>query len=115
MPAFTAWSRSGATAYATWARVPSGIATRVGRLRMASQIRSAASSGLSAGKLSYILVGAAMVVRTSGMQMVVMRTRSRTTSNPMEREKASKAAFEATYAENRGAPNCTPAVETLTT
>ena len=63
---------------------------------MASQSMSAASSGVIVGKRSYILVGAIIGVRTSGMWMVVMLTLSSMISEAMQRENASSADFEAT-------------------
>ena len=68
----------------------------LGRERSASQIMSAASSGLSVGKASYIFVGAIIGVRTSGMWIVVNVTPSPITSEATTRVKASSAAFEAT-------------------
>ena len=63
---------------------------------IASQIMSAASSGVIVGKRSYIFVGAIIGVRTSGMWIVVMWTLSSTISEAMQRENASSADFEAT-------------------
>ena len=57
---------------------------------------SAASSGVIVGKASYILVGAIIGVRTSGMWIVVMLTLSSTISEATQRDQASSAAFEAT-------------------
>jgi hypothetical protein len=57
---------------------------------------SAASSGVIVGKASYILVGAIIGVRTSGMWIVVMLTPSSTISLAAQRDQASSAAFEAT-------------------
>ena len=68
----------------------------LGLARSASQIMSAASSGLIAGNASYIFVGAIMGVRTSGMWMVVKVTPSPITSEATTRVKASSAALEAT-------------------
>ena len=47
--------------------LPIVVPIRFGRLRIASVIRPAASSGLSVGNRSYIFVGAIIGVRTSGM------------------------------------------------
>src|ERR1700757_5541250 len=80
----------------------------LGRVRRASQIISAASSGVIAGNASYIFVGAIIGVRTSGMWIVVNVTPSPITSEATTRVNASSAAFEATYAENRGGFVCTP-------
>ncbi len=68
----------------------------LGRERSASQIISPASSGVIAGKASYIFVGAIIGVRTSGMWIVVNVTPSPTTSEATTRVNASSAAFEAT-------------------
>src|SRR3546814_3255440 len=53
------------------AKMPSRVAMRVGRSMIALTSRSAASSGVSVGTLSYILVGEIIGVFTSGMLMVV--------------------------------------------
>ena len=63
---------------------------------IASQIMSAALSGVIVGKRSYIFVGSIIGVRTSGMWMVVIATPSSTISEATQREKASSAAFDAT-------------------
>src|SRR6056297_752551 len=76
---------------------------------------SAASSGVMVGTDSYILVGAIMGVRTSGMLIVVKETPVSLNSEAAQREKASKAALDATYAENRGALDSTPIEEILIT
>jgi hypothetical protein len=75
--------------------LPSAVPTRFGRLRIASVIMFAASSGVSAGKRSYIFVGAIIGVLTSGMYTVVMWTPSPMISEPIERLNASSAAFDA--------------------
>ena len=62
-------------------RVPISL----GRLRIASQIMSPASSGLIVGKASYIFVGAIIGVRTSGMWIVVKVTPSPITSEATTR------------------------------
>src|SRR5258708_8872795 len=80
----------------------------LGRERNASVIISPASSGVIAGKASYILVGAIIGVRTSGMWIVVNVTPSPITSEAITRVNASNAAFEATYAAKRGGVGCTP-------
>src|SRR6202161_4930701 len=85
-----------------------------GRERIASQIMSAASSGVIAGNASYIFVGAIIGVRTSGMWIVVNVTPSPTTSEATTRVNASSADFDATYAEKRGGFVCTPIEEMLT-
>ena len=64
--------------------------------RIASQTRSAASSGVSVGNESYIFVGAIIGVRTSGMWIVVKVMPSPMISEPTTRVHASSAAFEAT-------------------
>ena len=76
--------------------MPSLVATFFGRLIIALAIISAASSGVIAGNMSYIRVGAIIGVRTSGMLIVVRWTLSSTTSEAITRLKASSAAFEAT-------------------
>ena len=76
--------------------MPSGVAIRFGLWMIASQIMSAASSGVIVGKRSYILVGAIIGVRTSGMWIVVTCTPSSTISEAMQRENASSADFDAT-------------------
>ena len=68
----------------------------LGWVRSASQIMSAACSGVIAGKASYIFVGAIIGVRTSGMWIVVKVTPSPIVSEATTRVKASSAAFEAT-------------------
>ena len=76
--------------------MPSRVATFFGLRIIASVIMSAASSGVIVGNASYILVGAIIGVRTSGMWIVVMWTLSSITSEAMQRLNASSAAFEAT-------------------
>ena len=61
---------------ATSPNVPSRVLICFGLARIASQIRSAASSGEIVGKQSYIFVGAIIGVRTSGMWIVVKVTLS---------------------------------------
>ena len=104
----------GESAYATSPKVPRRVPMCFGRVRIASQIMRAASSGVIAGNASYIFVGAIMGVRTSGMWIVVNVTPSPITSEATTRVNASSAAFEATYAENRGGFVCTPIEEMLT-
>ena len=67
-----------------------------GLARIASQIRSAASSGEIVGNESYIFVGAIIGVRTSGMWIVVNVTLSPIVSELTTRVNASSAAFDAT-------------------
>ena len=67
-----------------------------GCARIASQIRSAASSGEIVGNESYIFVGAIIAVRTSGMWIVVNVTLSPIVSELTTRVNASSAAFDAT-------------------
>src|SRR4029079_16101951 len=81
---------------------------------IASQIMSAASSGVMVGKRSYIFVGLIIGVRTSGLWIVVIATPSATISEATQREKASRAAFDATYDEKRGVLVCTP-IELMST
>ena len=64
--------------------------------RIASQIRSAASSGEIVGNESYIFVGAIMSVRTSGMWIVVNVTLSPIVSELTTRVNASSADLDAT-------------------
>ena len=72
------------------------MAIRFGSWMIASQIMSAAFSGVIVGKRLYIFVGAIIGVRTSGMWIVVIATPSSMISEAMQREKASSAALEAT-------------------
>ena len=51
--------------------MPRRVAIRLGRSMIPFTTRSAASSGVSVGTLSYILVGAIIGVFTSGMLIVV--------------------------------------------
>ena len=67
-----------------------------GLARIASQMRSAASSGEIVGNESYILVGAIIAVRTSGMWIVVNVTLSPIVSELATRVNASSADFDAT-------------------
>src|SRR5919199_5128837 len=109
------WSTAlGASAYSTSPKVPSRVLICFGLARIASHTRSAASSGEIVGNESYIFVGAIIGVRTSGMWIVVNVTPSPIVSELTTRVNASSAAFEATYAENRGGLACTPIEETLT-
>src|SRR3954447_11331449 len=87
----------------------------LGLERSASQIIVAASSGAIAGNASYIFVGAIIGVRTSGMWIVVNVTPSPITSDATTRVHASRAAFDATYAEKRGGLVWTPIEEMFTT
>src|SRR3569832_1464855 len=80
---------------------------------IASTIMSAASSGVSVGTDSYIFVGAIIGVFTSGMLTVVKLMPLSENSACAQRENASSAAFDATYAENRGAFVNTPIEEML--
>src|SRR3954454_19970287 len=98
----------GARVYSRSPEVPRRVAAFFGLVIIALVIISAASSGVLVGKASYILVGAIIGVRTSGMWMVVMWTPSSITSEATQRDHASSAAFEATYAEKRGLLVCTP-------
>ena len=75
----------------------------------------AAWAGLIAGNRSYILVGAIIGVRTSGMWMLVKVMPSLTSSLETTLLQASRAALEATYAENRGGLVSTPIEEMFTT
>src|SRR3546814_19034147 len=69
---------------------------------------SAASCGVSVGTLSYIWVGAIIGVFTSGMLMVVKLVPLPDSSPCAQRLNASSAAFDSTYAENRGEFASTP-------
>src|ERR1700731_3749131 len=80
---------------------------------MASTTRSGASSGESVGTFSYILVGAIIGVRTSGMLIVVKSTPLSRNSDAAHAAHESRADFDATYAENRGAFDSTPIDEML--
>ena len=75
----------------------------------------AACAGVIAGNRSYILVGAIIGVRTSGMWMLVNETPSLISSLDTTLLHASRAALEATYAENRGGLVSTPIEDTFTT
>src|SRR5688500_9129446 len=88
--------------------MPVRVATRLGRSMIALTTRSAASSGVSVGIESYILVGAIIGVLTSGMLIVVKAMFLPLNSAWAQRLKASSAAFEATYAEKRGELASTP-------
>ena len=76
--------------------MPSRVLICFGRARIASQIRSAASSGEIVGNESYIFVGAIIAVRTSGMWIVVNVTLSPIVSELTTRVNASSADLEAT-------------------
>jgi hypothetical protein len=78
--------------------VPSRVSTFFGLPIIYPVIISVASSGVIAGNMSYIRVGAIIGVRTNGMLIVVKWTLSSFTSEAITRLKASRAAFEATYA-----------------
>src|SRR5215475_14859590 len=95
--------------------MPRRVAMRTGLCTIASTMRSAASSGERVGTLSYILVGAIIGVRTSGMLIVVKLMPLSRNSDAAQAEKASIADFDATYAENRGAFDRTPIEEMLMT
>src|SRR5690242_11918394 len=92
----------------TDAKMPRRVAMRLGRSMIALTQRSAASSVVSVGTLSYILVGAIIGVFTSGMLIVVKAMPLPDNSPCAQRENASSAAFDATYAENRGEFASTP-------
>src|ERR1700750_1463369 len=109
------WSTTfGAIAERTSANVPSFVLIVFGLARIASQTRSAASSGVIVGNESYIFVGAIIGVRTSGMWIVVKVTPSPIVSELVTRVNASSAALDPTYALKRGGFVCTPIEETLT-
>ena len=76
--------------------MPVRVATRLGRSMIAFTTRSAASSGVSVGTESYILVGAIIGVFTSGMLIVVKAMFLPLNSACAQRLNASSAAFEAT-------------------
>src|SRR5688572_25020322 len=88
--------------------MPSRVVIRLGRSMIALTTRSAASSGVSVGTLSYILVGAIIGVFTSGMLIVVKAMPLPDSSPCAQRDHASRAAFDATYAEKRGEFASTP-------
>src|SRR5690348_5788633 len=69
---------------------------------MASMSMSAAWAGEIVGNRSYILVGAIIGVRTSGMWMLVNVIRSWASSLAATLDQESSAAFEAVYALKRG-------------
>ena len=69
---------------------------RTGLWTIASTTRSAASSGDSVGTFSYILVGAIIGVRTSGMLIVVKWMPLSTNSDAAQAENESSADFDAT-------------------
>src|SRR3954464_1376091 len=81
---------------------------------MASQMRSAASSGVIVGNESYIFVGAIIGVLTSGMWIVVNVTYLPIVSELTTRGNAAGAALGAASAEKRGGLVCAPIEETLT-
>jgi len=109
------WSTAfGDSVYISSPNVPRRVLIRLGRARIASQIRSAASSGEIVGNESYIFVGAIIAVRTSGMWIVVNVTLSPIVSELTTRVNASSADLDATYAEKRGGLVCTPIELTLT-
>ena len=95
-------------AWQTAPKTPSRVAMRTGLYTIASTTRSAACSGESVGTFSYILVGAIIGVRTSGMLMLVKWMPLSITSEAAHSANASSADFDATYAENRGARDKTP-------
>src|SRR5690242_11003220 len=97
----------------TDAKMPRRVAMRLGRSMIALTHRSAASSGVNVGTLSYILVGAIIGVFTSGMLIVVNAMPLPDNSPCAQRENASSAAFDATYAEKRGELASTPIDEML--
>ena len=115
---YATWSTSsaalGATACSTSAKVPRRVSIVFGRLTSASISIAPASSGLCVGNASYNVVGPIIGVRTSGMWMFVKVTPSPYVSVATTRLNASRAAFDATYAENRGGLACTPIDDTLT-
>src|SRR5437867_714868 len=103
----------GAIAWETAPKTPSRVAMRTGLYTIASTMRSAASSGESVGTFSYILVGAIIGVRTSGMLIVVKSIPLSMNSDAAHAANESSADFDATYAENRGALDSTPIDEML--
>src|SRR6188768_189346 len=94
-------------------KTPRRVAMRTDLYKMASTTRSAASSGDRVGTFSYILVGAIMGVRTSGMLIVEKLIPLSRNSDDAHAENESSADFDATYAENRGAFDSTPIDEML--
>src|SRR6476619_7706228 len=95
--------------------MPSRVAMRTGLWTIASTTSPAASSGDSVGMFSYILVGAIIGVRTSGMLIVVKLMFLSRNSDAAHAENESSADFDATYAEKRGALDSTPIDEMLMT
>jgi hypothetical protein len=91
----------GATACETAPKIPSRVAMRTGLQTIASTTRSPACEGV--GTFSYILVGAIIGVRTSGMLIVVKSTPLSMNSDAAHAANESSADFDATFAENRGA------------
>src|SRR5258705_13036741 len=109
------WSTAlGCSAYATSPNVPRRVLICLGLARIASQTRSAASSGVIVGNESYIFVGAIIGVRTSGMWIVVNVMPSPMTSEETTGVHPASAALDATYSLNRGRLGCGPEVEALT-
>ena len=86
----------GAIAWQTAPKMPRRVAMRTGWCTIASTTRSAASSGDSVGTFSYILVGAIIGVRTSGMLIVVKWMPLSRNSDAAHAENESSADFDAT-------------------
>ncbi len=84
---------AGLTASARAANCPNGELARRGRCTIASVITPAAWSGVSAGNLSYILVGLIIGVRTSAICTVVNLMSSPTTSACSASHRLSSAAL----------------------
>lgn len=84
---------AGLTASATAANCPNGELARRGRCTIASAITPAACSGVSAGNLSYSVVGLIIGVRTKAMCTVVNLTPSLTVSACSESHRLSSAAL----------------------
>src|SRR6195952_4747037 len=104
----------GGSVWASAPRFPVFVLISCGRSTRAVITFSAAWPGLIVGNRSYILVGAIIGVRTNGMWMLVKETPSPTSSLETTLLQASSAAFEATYALNRGGFVRTPIEEMFT-
>src|SRR3954451_19176613 len=92
----------GASVCARAPRVPVLVLISWGLSTSALITLLAACAGVIAGNRSYILVGAIIGVRTRGMWMLVNETPSLISSLDTTLLHASRAALDATYAENRG-------------
>src|SRR3954470_12424121 len=105
----------GARVCANAPRLPVSVLISCGLSTSAVTTLAAAWAGLIVGNRSYIFVGAIIGVRTSGMWMLVNETPSPTSSLETTLLQASSAAYDATYALNRGGLVRTPIEEMFTT